>query len=109
MSALHQTKCFNHFDREAVARCPECRNYFCRECVTEHEGRLICAACLQKDEVPEVGKVQGGGLRKAWMLLADTGRVLIGIFIIWIVFYAVGQVLLLIPDSFHTGDMWRAL
>ena len=106
MSALHQTKCFNHIDREAVARCPECRNFFCRECVTEHEGRLICAACLQNDEAPVVEKSNKDGFRKAWSFLAATVKVLLSIFILWMVFYAIGQVLLLIPDSFHSGDMW---
>ena len=42
---LHQ-RCFNHMLREAVACCPECRRYFCRECVTEHEDKVLCAACL---------------------------------------------------------------
>ena len=40
--------CFHHADRMAVARCLECRRSYCRECVTEHSGRMICAACLRK-------------------------------------------------------------
>jgi hypothetical protein len=46
MTALHQ-RCWNHEDREAVCRCPECGRSFCRECVGEHESRLLCAACLK--------------------------------------------------------------
>ena len=42
---IHQ-RCFRHDGREAAARCPGCRRYFCRECVTEHDGRLLCAACV---------------------------------------------------------------
>jgi hypothetical protein len=49
--------CFNHPERLAAARCPECRNSFCRECVTEHEGRLSCAACLRKHPTAAVQRV----------------------------------------------------
>src|SRR5580658_7631208 len=35
MTLLDQ-RCFNHDLREAVAQCPSCKRFFCRECVTEH-------------------------------------------------------------------------
>ncbi len=38
--------CWNHEAREAACRCPSCGRTYCRECVSEHEGRLLCAACL---------------------------------------------------------------
>ena len=44
MEDLVHQRCFNHMLREAVACCPECRRYFCRECVTEHEDKVLCAA-----------------------------------------------------------------
>ena len=47
-SNLTFQRCFNHAAREAVARCPACGHYFCRECITEHDDRVICAACLRK-------------------------------------------------------------
>ena len=47
-SALTHQRCFHHSHREAVARCPECRQFYCRECVTEHDYRVICATCLKK-------------------------------------------------------------
>ena len=31
-----------------MARCPSCRDFFCGECITEHSGKLICAACLAR-------------------------------------------------------------
>ena len=40
--------CFNHTDRFAAARCLDCSRSYCRECVTEHDGRLVCVACLRK-------------------------------------------------------------
>jgi len=48
MKDLAHQRCFNHVQREAVARCPQCRGYFCRECITEHDDRVICAGCLSK-------------------------------------------------------------
>ena len=53
MTALAHQRCFNHALREAAARCPGCGNFFCRECVTEHDDRVLCAACL------ETGKTKG--------------------------------------------------
>jgi len=98
----------NHAAREAVARCPACKNFFCRECVTEHGGRVMCAACIQKSEASEVG-------RKSGVFSVGLGRcihgakMVFGIFLLWIFFYGIGQLLLLIPDSFHTGDLWRGV
>jgi uncharacterized paraquat-inducible protein A len=40
--------CVNHPSREASARCPECKRYFCRECTTEHDSRILCASCLNR-------------------------------------------------------------
>lgn len=40
--------CFNHPERPAAARCPLCGVAFCRECVSEHNGRFLCASCLQQ-------------------------------------------------------------
>jgi hypothetical protein len=46
MTAVAHQRCLHHHEREAVARCPECGHYFCRECITEHDERVICASCL---------------------------------------------------------------
>ncbi|MCI0613826.1 rhomboid family protein, partial [bacterium] len=40
---ISKQRCFFHSQREAVVRCPECGRYYCRECVTEHLDRLLCA------------------------------------------------------------------
>ncbi|MFN7139481.1 MAG: rhomboid family protein, partial [Limisphaerales bacterium] len=52
MQNLTQQHCLNHFTREAAARCPECKQFFCRECITEHDDRVICAGCLRKLQQP---------------------------------------------------------
>ena len=69
-------QCWNHESREAVCRCPGCARSYCRECVTEHEARLLCAACLRKALPDEVSQRRGmprvvllaGGLLLAWVL-----------------------------------------
>lgn len=43
-------QCFNHLQREAVARCRSCSRSYCRECVTEHAGVLRCANCIGRSE-----------------------------------------------------------
>ncbi len=45
-SAVRAARCAYHHGREAAARCPSCHRDYCRECVTEHRGRLLCITCL---------------------------------------------------------------
>jgi hypothetical protein len=92
-------RCFNHAGREAAARCPRCRRHFCRECVTEHKGLVLCSACLKQAaaEAPRRGV-------PALVRLAAGG---IGLSLAWVVFYLLGRLLLLLPASFHEGTMWN--
>ncbi len=77
-SAVIRHQCWNHESREAVCRCPGCSRSYCRECVTEHESRLLCAACLRKELAPE--KVRRAPRRvPAAVLLAA------GLLLTWIV------------------------
>lgn len=95
MASLAQTRCFNHDQREAVARCPGCRRHFCRECVTEHDHRLLCASCLEAEAVaPEERPALPIPFRGMAQLAA-------AVFVLWIAFYILGQALLLIPSEFH--------
>jgi hypothetical protein len=80
---MHQ-RCWNHESREAVCRCPECGRSFCRECVTEHDARLLCASCLLAGarKLP----ARKPGVRRmvpAVMLVA-------GIVLAWLVFFGAG-------------------
>lgn len=43
---LPALQCTRHAGREAAARCPQCRRFFCRECIAEYRGRLLCSHCL---------------------------------------------------------------
>ena len=85
-----------------MARCPICLRFFCRECVTEHEDRVICAECLRKIVAARAARASGVG-RWAGALLP-----LAGLMIAWLFFYAVGRSLLLIPASVHDGTVWES-
>jgi hypothetical protein len=101
MQTLTHQRCFNHAMREAAARCPECGRCYCRECVTEHDERLICAACLQK--VARVPLLQRRGVTRALQAV----RCALGVFLLWYVFYLIGEGLAALPDSFHQGTLWQ--
>ena len=102
MEAITLRRCFFHEEREAAARCPSCRQFYCRECITEHEDRAICAACLQR--------VAGGEVKRRSGSFAGVRRLLaagLGLVAAWFFFYLVGQGLLAIPSSFHEGDFFE--
>jgi hypothetical protein len=95
-------RCFIHVGREAVAVCPECRRFFCRECITEHEDRIICASCLKKKfTAPDRGRLRFINLLRMMQGVA-------GILILWLFFYFIGQILVSIPSSFHEGTVWKS-
>jgi hypothetical protein len=98
---LSSRRCANHNEREAIARCLRCGGFFCRECVTEHDGRLTCAVCLAK--LPEAGKRPGTNFVSTLAALATFA---IGLLIAWVFFYYVGWFLLGLSDSFHEGHVW---
>lgn len=101
MSAISAKRCFNHARREAVARCPVCGKFFCRECVVEHDGRMICARCLLPGrEHRRKGRFLTGILR-AFQLLT-------GLLVLWLAFFLMGRALLNLPSSFHEGTLWGA-
>jgi hypothetical protein len=92
MNLLDQ-RCLNHSLREAAVQCPSCKRFFCRECVTEHERRMICVSCVaalarSEDKIDRV-------IRARWTLTA-----LAGILIAWLVFYYLGLTLARIPSEF---------
>jgi hypothetical protein len=101
MLSLSHQRCFNHLLREAAARCPECGHFYCRECITEHDDRVICAACIKRlAKVPFTR-------RSGFVAVLRTVQVLAGVFVLWLFFYLVGQTLLSVPSSFHDGTVWK--
>ena len=102
MRELHHQRCRNHQYREAVARCPECGRFFCRECITEHEDRVLCSECLGRliDVSAPLGRSYLSGLLTIFNFVVGTG-------ILWMIFYYLGQALLSLPSSFHEGTLWQ--
>ncbi|HUA64514.1 MAG TPA: rhomboid family protein [Alphaproteobacteria bacterium] len=101
MSSITQQRCFNHALREAVARCPECKQFYCRECVTEHDDRVVCASCLSKLTHKPLAR------RFALGRLFVIGQALFGFVIAWYFFFLIGHSLSQLPDSFHEGTLWQ--
>jgi hypothetical protein len=101
MPTLVHQRCFNHAVREAVARCPECGQFFCRECITEHDDRVVCSACLKKLTRLPFTK------RPAFVQVLRLAQCALGILIVWFFFFSIGAGLLKIPAPFHEGTLWQ--
>jgi len=99
---LAQQRCLNHPLREAAACCPECKRYFCRECVTDHEDRAICASCLKNSSRTTASKRS-----RLIRWFASAGGITSGLLVTWFFFYVVGRNLIDAPDSFHEGTVWK--
>jgi hypothetical protein len=94
MSLLNQ-RCFNHVNREAAARCPSCQRFYCRECVTEHEGRMMCANCVARLRAPQARRTSSSVV---WSMFS-----VVGVLMAWLIFYYLGMCLARIPSTFHGG------
>lgn len=101
MNDLARQLCHRHAQREAAALCLGCSRYFCRECIVEHDDRILCASCLK-----QLLKSSGSG-RSRFAALIGIGQFLIGFLIVWLFFYYLGQALLALPASFHEGTVWK--
>ena len=94
---LRHRRCLHHPGREAAARCPGCGRDFCRECVGEHAGRWLCAACL-------AAAGEGRAARRSRLAAVKKSlRVAAGLFAAWFYFYLAGQALLHFHDPIHPG------
>jgi hypothetical protein len=104
MSTLGFHYCFHHLEREAVAQCPDCKRVFCRECITEHEDRIICASCLQRLVRAESGSTAPRSF--SWAFVTVPMRITMALCVGWLCFYTVGRLLLSLPSEFHSGAVW---
>ena len=101
MSSLSTQRCFQHASREAVARCPECRRMYCRECVTEHGDRMLCATCigiLRDTSRSRTARLPG---------LVTALRCGVGVVLCFAFFYTMGRFLLTMPTTYHEGTLWQ--
>ena len=101
MSKLSKQHCFNHANREAIACCLECNRYFCRECITEHNGRFVCSGCLQNISDGEKSK------SNSFLVIPQLIYALLAFLLLWIIFYSIGDKLQSIPTKFYKGALWE--
>jgi len=99
--SVTRERCFNHALREAVARCPRCRRTFCRECVTEHDDRVVCAACLKS--LMSLDRPA----RRRLAVLSSCFRAALALLVAWLFFYSLGRALVAVPTPFHEGTLWE--
>jgi hypothetical protein len=101
MKVSRAQRCVHHPDREAAARCPECSRFFCRECVSEHDDRVLCASCLAAGlRVQFTGGSRFGQIGRAFCAV-------VGLCLAWWFFDLVGQGLMRLPASVHEGSVWE--
>jgi hypothetical protein len=100
VATLRRRRCDNHPNREASARCPECGRFFCRECITEHEDRVVCASCLAKLTVRKTAR------KPSWALAPRLGLALLAAALVYFALLLIGNILLSIPSDFHAHGGW---
>jgi hypothetical protein len=106
MNDLARQQCFNHPGREAIVRCPSCHRDYCRECVTEHDDRYLCSACLRL-----AARSQGGdSARPPRRVRVPVGAfmALAGLLTAWVVYYASAQYLVLRSGADQSYRVWHA-
>ncbi len=96
--SLRQQRCVHHPQREASARCPECGRFYCRECITEHDDRVLCAACVARLSLKQTAK------RKRWNWLPRLALAMLAFTLVFLIFLLLGNFLLSVPSpSYQTG------
>ncbi len=99
---LSRQQCVLHPERGAVARCPVCKRFYCHECITEHNGQVLCRRCLQR-------QIEGSANELSFMdrhgaVIHMVSRPLLavaGLFLLWLIFATIGTMLMRFPDNFH--------
>lgn len=94
---LTRRRCRRHATREAAARCPVCRRYFCRECVTEHQDLALCVDCLAE----RVKSQRPGGSWRRDFILRPLAT-LLAMVVAWLFFVLIGWATMEIPGDFHS-------
>jgi hypothetical protein len=98
VATLRQQRCVNHPQREASARCPECGRFYCRECITEHDDRVLCASCLAKLAVAKAAR------KARWAWIPRVVLAVVAFLVVFTILFAVGDFLVSIPSAFHDKE-----
>lgn len=101
--AIRLLRCARHPEREAAAKCPACQQPFCRECVSEHEGRLLCAACLAKVAAAEASHRRKRDLAPLRRRLATA----VSFLALWFLAHLLATTLARIPVNMHDSTVWE--
>lgn len=96
-------RCVRHDNREAVGRCTACEGGFCRECITEHEGKLYCAPCFAR----RLGAAAKNAKPRDWKRARAAVLTVGSVFCLVLGFYLLGRLLSAVPPEFHDGTVWR--
>lgn len=68
--AVPTVYCRNHPDQPAIAQCPVCGSYYCRDCMVIKKGRLLCKACAEAEYAPTEEEIMAKG-ENAFKLAGD--------------------------------------
>ncbi|MGC4067474.1 MAG: hypothetical protein QM784_23065 [Polyangiaceae bacterium] len=101
MGSLTQLRCHNHAEREAAALCSKCRKPHCRECVTEHDGRVLCTGCLAQSAQTSKRRFRFAPI------LASTLAFSVSLIALGAIFGLLGKTLLNFPSVLHEGTIWQ--
>lgn len=103
MARLALQRCSRHPEREAHARCPECTRFYCRECTTEHDERILCTDCLKALLEPANRKPSGFRITPIFRLTSA----FFGLISACVYFYLVAKFLTGIPATYHDGSILK--
>jgi len=95
---LRSIRCANHKRREAAVKCLTCNKYFCRECITEYQKKMLCTDCLEK--LSQKRKKRNLNIHFASGLTLFM-FFMVSFFIAWLFFFWSGQILASIPQKYH--------
>jgi len=100
MQPLASLRCNHHASREAAALCARCQRPYCRECVTEHEGRVLCTSCLG---------LPAASSKRRWRLgpvLLSGGVLCASLASLILLFVLLGKALLSLPSEQFQNHIW---
>jgi uncharacterized paraquat-inducible protein A len=100
-SSVAKRRCRNHIERQAACRCPGCGFDFCRECVTEHDERLLCSRCMAQ----LTGSIQEPSRSAALRTLAQA---VAGIVAAFLFFFLAGELTSMVVSPSHEVRAWHA-